>query len=212
MKYIVFDLGNVILNIDSENSLEKFSKITSIKKNKILQSVILADDKSGYEKGFCNDSQFFSKSITMLAECSDFSEQTLKKNLSEKVFFNLWNNIFQVNTDMLELIKDLSKQFPLTLLSNTNNSHFEYCINKWPVLKLFKNYLLSYKVGLLKPDVNIYRHLADKTLNTKPENIIFFDDLSENIKGAEKIGIISHVFSDHIETKKLINRFFYEKI
>ena len=44
---------------------------------------------------------------------------------------------------------------------------------------------LSYKIGMLKPNDNIYQYVI-KSLETLPENIYFFDDNKENVEGAIK--------------------------
>lgn len=39
----------------------------------------------------------------------------------------------------------------------------------------------------MKPDARFY-HLVEKRLGVKPEEIVFLDDLHENIEAAEKLG------------------------
>jgi HAD superfamily hydrolase (TIGR01509 family) len=48
--------------------------------------------------------------------------------------------------------------------------------------------IYSYKVGLRKPDKEIYLK-ACELAEVEPKESVFIDDLSENIYGAKKIGL-----------------------
>jgi HAD superfamily hydrolase (TIGR01509 family) len=227
MKHIVFDLGNVLLNINSDESIKKLSFITGADSKTVLEIMIKTSEKSGYEKGFCSDSDFYyaslknlfkirnNKSTTNTRAITTFSSvqnktenlAAFKKKLSFNLFYNLWNNIFTPNIEMFNIIAELAPKYSLTLLSNTNKMHFDFCINKWPILKMFENYVLSYNLGYIKPQREIYRYLINTCLKTNPENIIFFDDLEENINAAKDTGINAHVYSSPEDVKKKISDF-----
>ena len=55
-------------------------------------------------------------------------------------------------------------------------------------VSIFDEMFLSFKLGMLKPNDDIYQYVINK-LNTKPENIYFFDDNKENVDGAIRNGI-----------------------
>ncbi|KAI8462081.1 HAD-like domain-containing protein [Phakopsora pachyrhizi] len=52
----------------------------------------------------------------------------------------------------------------------------------------FDEFFESCKIGLRKPDVKFFNYALDK-LDVKPNQVIFLDDISVNIKAAKKIGI-----------------------
>lgn len=56
-----------------------------------------------------------------------------------------------------------------------------------------ENVFVSYKLGLLKPDIEIYQKVLLK-LNAKPEEVIFIDDKPKNVNAAKSIGIHGIVF------------------
>jgi epoxide hydrolase-like predicted phosphatase len=53
---------------------------------------------------------------------------------------------------------------------------------------LFDDVVVSGRVGLRKPDPEIYR-LAAKLVDVQPEDCVFVDDISANVKGAEAVGM-----------------------
>lgn len=53
---------------------------------------------------------------------------------------------------------------------------------------------VSYKLGLLKPDAEIYEQILT-LLKAKPEEVIFIDDKLKNIETAKSIGINGIVFN-----------------
>ena len=52
----------------------------------------------------------------------------------------------------------------------------------------FDHVIESSKIGLRKPDPQIYRFAIDK-LNLVPRQIVYFDDLGINLKPASNLGI-----------------------
>ena len=48
--------------------------------------------------------------------------------------------------------------------------------------------ILSYKVGLIKPDEAVYRRLIE-LYRLVPDECVFLDDVAENVDAAEAIGI-----------------------
>lgn len=76
-------------------------------------------------------------------------------------------------------------------LSNTNAHHWQMFSDRshraYLPIELFDFPLGSQILGLAKPDPAIYRYVEDGT-GIAPENILFFDDLPENIDAAQARG------------------------
>ena len=53
---------------------------------------------------------------------------------------------------------------------------------------------VSYELGLLKPDAEIYKQILT-LLQAKPEEVIFIDDKLKNVEAAKSIGINGIVFN-----------------
>jgi len=91
-----------------------------------------------------------------------------------------------------ELLDDLSAAGVSTAcLSNTNASHWDLMCAKTGPASLPMDRLTwrfgSQELGVRKPDPAIYAHV-ETTTSTAPNQIVFFDDLEENITGARSRG------------------------
>lgn len=104
---------------------------------------------------------------------------------------NLWSRMFlkkrKLRKEVVQIIKELGKRgLKLVALSNVIRAHSE--VNgKKGIYKLFDLSILSYEVGLKKPNPKIYRLTFDK-LGLKPEETVFIDNKSQNVKAARKLG------------------------
>src|SRR5437762_7874862 len=92
-----------------------------------------------------------------------------------------------------ELVRALKPNYPLILVSNTNEAHFEFIRSRYRIVDYFDHFVLSYEVGSLKPDRKIFEH-AITTANCSPDSLFFIDDREENITAATQLGIHAHLF------------------
>ena len=107
------------------------------------------------------------------------------------------------NAELIEFIQnELKSKYKISLLSNVGSEPGQLVnINKLP----FDDILLSFEVGMAKPDLTIY-DLAAKRLGLKPEECIFVDDLAENVEAAESIGMKGIVFKDYTDFLTNLNK------
>ena len=85
----------------------------------------------------------------------------------------------------------------LYLLSNFNK-RLRSELHLAPSLLLFDGLVISGEVGLVKPDVAIYKYLLD-TYGLKAEECLFVDDRPDNIEAGEKAGIRGYLFDGDAE-------------
>ncbi len=78
-------------------------------------------------------------------------------------------------------------------LSNTNHSHWQDLKaekdGRWRVeaIRKLNTHLVSHELNAVKPEERIYRE-AERRLKASGPEIVFFDDLAENIDGARRLG------------------------
>ena len=82
---------------------------------------------------------------------------------------------YRKNEALLEFIAKLSKDYKIGLLSNAGTSWVKDSFLTSEQVGLFDDMVLSFEVGLTKPDLAIYR-LACERLNIEPEEGVFVDD------------------------------------
>ncbi|MBI5378997.1 MAG: HAD family phosphatase [Nitrospirae bacterium] len=110
-------------------------------------------------------------------------------------FARKWSAIFAPIPETIALLERLKGRCEQVLLSNTNALHFAYIAQHAPFIFLFDARILSFRVGLRKPDPAIFR-LALDCADVAAEETLLIDDRPENVAAAEALGIHGHHFTD----------------
>lgn len=94
---------------------------------------------------------------------------------------------------MEEIVRRVSERNVTALVSNTNEFHYAYCQRVVPALKYLQQHFVSFKIGATKPDRTFYERVV-RELQLQPAEMLFIDDLEENVEAAEKTGMRGLVF------------------
>ena len=179
IKVIFFDIGGVLLEIHPDKMFHCISSATGIPFEKVKSS-FPEENHNIYEKGQMTNKEWFQVFKFALSNNS---------YLTENKFWDAWAMILGKETKVLDVLLDLKKYYKVWLLSNTNPKHIsDELDNKYVFPHLVDGAIYSYKVGLRKPDKEIYLK-ACELAEVKPKESVFIDDLSENISGAKKVGL-----------------------
>jgi epoxide hydrolase-like predicted phosphatase len=110
----------------------------------------------------------------------------------------------EVSDDMVNLIRRAKRQGVHTaLLSNSWGEH--YPEHLW--VGAFDAVVISGRVGLRKPDVEIFRHTAE-LLDLDPGQCVMVDDLPANISGAVAAGMVGVLHVDYERTLEELEALF----
>lgn len=192
IKTIFFDLGNVLINFDHNLMWQKLSKICQTTEQNLQEIINKKNLWKNYEKGFISIETFISE-----------IEETLSINISHESFITAASEIFFLNQDMGEILKNLHKNnYELFLISNTCDIHFNYIKKKFNIIPYFKKILLSYELHLAKPEKEMFYHALSLT-SSKPTECLYIDDLVQHTDAAEGLGIACHVFKNVKNLKKV---------
>jgi HAD superfamily hydrolase (TIGR01509 family) len=93
-----------------------------------------------------------------------------------------------------QLIDDLhARGLHTGVLSNTNACHWRQLVSgehgpaKFPTVEKARHVHASHLLGLIKPDRAIFERFCAVT-GFGPEEVVFFDDMAENVEGAIATG------------------------
>ena len=204
-KMLLFDLGGVIIDIDPSITENKFKEISNrhghnFKGLDYRHEKVSSDLTSlffDYEQGFKNDSEF-----------RDGIRQIGKIDVSDEEIDNIWNLVIvKINKTLLDQILILRKKYSIMILSNTNNIHRVYFdslvkkIYKKSFMDIFDRVFYSYEMRCRKPDKIIYQRVIDSS-GFKPDEIVFFDDMIENLTECKKLGMNSYHVTDSKSLEK----------
>jgi len=180
IKNIVFDFGDVFINLDKEATFKKLKELGV--KEFTIELLELAKQ---YEMGMITTQEFVN------------TFKNYFPSISETDFKNAWNSMLLdfplYRLSFLKLLAN-SKKYRIFLLSNTNDLHISWIQKTWgrKLFSEFKNcfekFYLSHEINLRKPNKNIYEFVIESN-KLKPEETFFVDDTEENTVVANKLGI-----------------------
>jgi putative hydrolase of the HAD superfamily len=178
IKTIIFDLGGVIVPFDFKRGYARIEALCGCPAAEIPVRLRSTDLVTRFELGQVAPQQFVNE-----------LSRTLGLNTTYEQFCDLWTSIFLPDTLIPEtFIEKLRQRHRLLLLSNTNSIHFEMIRREYPLIRHFHHKVLSYEVGAMKPQREIYAH-ALRHADCLPEECIFIDDLLPNVEAAKAEGI-----------------------
>lgn len=192
MKYFVFDLGGVLsVPMVSKKLYEQIKWKVSYEE--FLDKFNNSEESIKVHKGEISTKEFF-----------EYLKVYMDDNITLEEFKNIYVNNNKFFNDTIEIIKKLKNLgYKVYLLSNLKEIDYEKFIKHFDI-SIFNELFLSFKLGMLKPNDDIYQHVINK-LNTKPEKIYFFDDNKENVEGAIKNGINAYQVTGETVKKAVDN-------
>ena len=192
--FVIFDLGNVLVYIHPEAFLQTLG-IDSPENRRIYQKKII-DIVRAYERGVDTTEKFLGNLDKLFNARDDVGgHQAGKSPFSRDDFQRAMLSIIgRPVPGMEDVIRSLSPKVPLGLLSNTNPLHFDACMENLKVLRFIPSHFLSYRLKSLKPEPGIFVQTIE-ILRLDPRDILYIDDISENIEAAERAGLNGHLFA-----------------
>jgi len=116
-------------------------------------------------------------------------------------------DIFWLNTSIVHVLAQLrGVNFPIAILSNTCEAHWEFAKENFAAIKLFDQRVLSYEEKSMKPDGKIYLsaiEMAKRLSGCEPQQIFFVDDKQENVDAARDAGMQAELY---VSARKLVRR------
>ena len=174
---IIFDLGGVLVHVDETRALERFAARTHRTAADISDYLRRTSHATEFALGKLTRRRFYRVVAKDLNFDGGFEE-----------FVLIWSEIFSPIEPMVALAESFKARLPPLILSNTNPLHIDYIIRQYPWINDYDAQVLSYEVGLLKPDPAIYE-LTLRKCGLKAPRAAFIDDLAANVEAARRLGI-----------------------
>lgn len=177
-KTFIFDLGNVIVPFNHRKIVEKLQCVCEKASEEIFAETISSSFVQDYNLGKITSAEFF-----------DSVNRGLKLKMNFADFSQAWNCTFDVEPIISEqFVKKLSESYRLLVLSDTNELHFDFIRENFSILDYFDEFVLSHRVGAVKPSAEIFQAVIEK-VECLPNECIFIDDIEKNVEGARRYGM-----------------------
>ena len=184
MNTVVFDLGGVLVDWDPRYLLRELMPGREAEMEALLADVLNHAWNLERDKG----------------------ESWAEAMAALKVEYPAWADIFDAYTErwpetlagshdatvaILQELKD--RRVPLYALSNWSAEMFPHAEAKYDWLGLFDGVIVSGRVGMIKPDRDIFDLLLE-TYDLEAGDVFFIDDNVPNVLAARSYGIHAHQF------------------
>ena len=191
---IIFDIGSVLVQqVPLEISLRQENP--KFIPEELIDQLVKIWCSSGTEQGSLEEQ--------ITTACIKASEYGIKGPLKQYMKYIALESLRNIEScdytiPMLRSLKMAG--YKLYILSNWGKWHFEELQKRngfREFLQYFDGGIVSYQVGLKKPDRKIYEILIDK-YNIDPTSAVFYDDKPENVQAAKEVGLNAVVFDRSI--------------
>ena len=191
---IIFDFGDVFINLDKQATIDGLQKLGLSAWNDDLDQLNLK-----YELGAISEEDFllgFQKNIP---------------NASIDEISKAWNAILlDFPLYRLEFLQMLSKKYRLFLLSNTDAIHIDTFEQKTgpsfysDFYQCFEKIYFSFEIGMRKPNPEVYNFVLDQN-GLQAKQTLFIDDKKENTDAALALGL--HVWNLQVGKEDVVDLF-----
>lgn len=172
-RWVLFDAGGVLVRLDHARALSQW-RAGSITREEWL----MCRSVQAFERGELTEPEFASDTIRELG---------LQVSREEFVCsFRAW--ILGPFEGIREVTADCrARGVSVGCLSNTNPIHWATITSMEPWIRTFDRLFLSYQIGNVKPEAEIYAHVLHE-LSVQPEEILLLDDNQLCVDGARDAG------------------------
>jgi putative hydrolase of the HAD superfamily len=179
IRLIIFDLGNVIFEVNDQKVLQNWAQVTSLPEEFFSDHPVPDIIFHQFERGELTPEEFYRTLVT-----------SKEVDLSFEDFVEGWNAIYgEAYPEVQSALQKLSNRILLAALTNTNELHRRVWIRKYAeTLRYFDRLFISSQLGFRKPEDRAFKYVLEEC-QVKPRETLFFDDVIENITKAHDLGI-----------------------
>ena len=201
IRNIVFDLGNVVINIDPDLTLQKFRNMGVANFDEMYSIMRQTDVFDRLDTGKITLPEFRNA-------VREFSHTNLADVQIDEAWCAMLLDFPKENAELLRKLR--ANGYKLYLLSNTNEMHIEYYtkylkqqFGRDLLAELFDRTFYSHEIGFRKPNREAFEYVL-KNEGLKPAGTLFIDDLEHNVIGARQTGIQAYL---HPKNDRLVDLF-----
>jgi len=181
---VVFDVGNVLLSWDPHAILREHLP-AGADHGLFLRDVFAHPDWIELDRGTLDEGEALLRFATRTGAPPELVRRLVDASKTS----------LAPMPDSLALLEELRRTgaTKLYVLSNMSHATWEYLEPRHDFWKGFDGLVISARIGMVKPEAGIYRHLLS-TFGLAPEETVFFDDRADNVAGARAERIRSFVY------------------
>lgn len=197
--WFLFDLGNTLIKLSYERVIESICRDSSVTRDELVEILEEPGSYRDMERGAVSFWEFY-----------EFLCDETGYRGSIREFHEIWSDFFDGTLPGAEeLLERVRARYRVAFLSNSNEVHAQLIPQKFSSLfEKDDRFIFSHRFKVAKPDPEIFRRALD-TIGATPHQVVFIDDLSENVAAARSLGMQAFQF---IDTLSLIRQLEAEQL
>jgi FMN phosphatase YigB (HAD superfamily) len=193
---IIFDLGKVLVDFDYTIAAQKIAARSSKAPGDLHAFLGSSPLLVEYESGRLTRETFYHAIRAAIGFRGDLAE-----------FGSFFADIFTELPAMTALHAELRRRgFKTFIFSNTNDLATEHIRRNFPFFSHFDGYVLSYEIGGMKPQPEIYAAM-EKLSGRRGADLIYLDDRAENVEAGRARGWRAIVHESPEKTRRALSAF-----
>jgi putative hydrolase of the HAD superfamily len=186
IKAVAFDYGKVIGLSPVSGTMEKLAALMGL----AVETIQDFDRKNRAElldRGVCDTRGYYYRLFSFAGAAP------VEENMDAivRIDVDAWKRINNDTVDLIRAVKRLG--YKTAILSNMPREFLNWAREAVPVFREVDAGIFSCDLGTVKPEEAIYRALAE-ALGCRYDEVVFFDDMEDNIAKAVALGIHGFVF------------------
>lgn len=196
IRNIVFDIGGVLADYRIREFLaDKGFDAPMIKR--ILKASVLSPFWGRFERG----------ELTEEETLRGFADADPEIETELRIAYSSVAGMLSIRDYAIPLVQRLKDAgFRVYFLSNYSKKAYDECGESLAFMPYLDGGLVSFQVGMTKPDAAMYQRLLNE-YSLKAEECVFVDDTAENVEAAKRIGFEGIVFTSYDDLISELQRF-----
>ncbi len=192
IEFVLFDLGGVLIEPGGVGPMRELSGIGT--DEELWARWLSCRWVRRFEAGLCSPDEFAAGVV------ADWELELGPDAFLEE--FGGWAN--DPYPGALELVAAVRDDVGVGCLSNTNAVQWHANYESTPITEAFSLRFLSFELGLVKPDREIFETVATR-LPVPPGRVLFLDDNAANVTGAEASGFVARHVRGVDEARRVLD-------
>jgi FMN phosphatase YigB (HAD superfamily) len=184
-RFILFDVGNVIIDW---NPVRLYRKIfgTQAEAEVFCRDICNMAWHVEHDRG----RTFASNARRLKADYPQYADEI---DAWRERWFEMFNGYVAGMPPLIARLEEAG--YPLYGLSNMSHEVWPETCDRYPMLRVLRDVVVSGKVKLIKPDPEIYAAAHALMGHPDRDRVLFIDDSLKNVQAARRYGFMAHHFT-----------------
>ena len=181
---LLFDIHGVFF-LDSEERFAEIAADARVTSDELRDALYRNGIWEDYKRGRCSEAEYWQSVCGHLPAASPAAPDWLRRRMDGTI---------DVDRALAAFVATLRPRFRVAALSNAG-AELERRLKQHGILGIFECIMNSHRLGMAKPEEQVYAHAANR-LVVDPREVLFIDDKERNTAVAAGMGFQTHVYAD----------------